>query len=184
MKIWFVIFSLTLFIYMLFPGPQKISDSPALPDSVKSTLEGDTIQIPNVSAYFSNNYRAFVTDFYRKEYQKDTWFPFPPIRINHPPEFAFTTIKKHTDSTYLEEFVYPLKGSLYVNGFEPFYENGDPKFPGATKFEVDGKTFYTKVTLRFYPSSVGIRLVVWFGIVISVLFIWRLGKRIIYAKGS
>lgn len=184
MKNIFIVLAMMLLLYMLLPGPNKISDFPALPNSTKSTLEGDTIQIPNVSAYFSDNYRDFVTAFFKTEYKKETWFPFPPLRINHPPEFAFTAIKKHTDSTYLEEFVYPLRDSLYVNGFEPFYENGDPKYPGASKLNANGSYLLTKATLRFYPSSIGIKLVVWLGIVISILLIWKLGKRIIYAKSS
>lgn len=164
---------------MIWPGPTKISDFKALPDSAKSTLEGDTIQIPNVSAYFSNNFRDFVTDFYLNNYWKNTFLPFPPIRINHPPEFSWNVIKKHTDSTYLEEFVYPLRGSLYVNGFEPFYEDGTEKYWGATKFQEESNIWLTKTTLRYYPSNFFVRLLVWFGITVSVLMLYRLGKRIL-----
>lgn len=167
---------------MIAPGPSKISDFPHLPNSIKSTLEGDTIQVPNVSAYFSNSYRRFVTNLYQDEYQKKTWFPLPPLRLNHPPEHAFNTIKKHTDSTYLEEFIYPLRDSLYVNGFEPFYENGEPRYPGASKFEMEGKELTTKTTLRFYPSSIWIRLIVWLGVILSVFLLWKVGKEVIYEK--
>ncbi|MDP3733008.1 MAG: hypothetical protein Q8Q91_00560, partial [Candidatus Daviesbacteria bacterium] len=125
MKKIFLIFSFLLLIYMMWPGLGKIDQFADLPSSEKSKLEGDTIQIPNVSAYFSNNFRDFVVPFYLSNYQNLTKFPFPPMRLNHPPEFSWTAIKRHTDSTYLEELVYPVRDSLYVNGFEPFEETGD-----------------------------------------------------------
>lgn len=164
---------------MAWPAPNSIEEFPSLPDSDKSTLDGDTVQVPNVAAYFSNNYREFAVSYYKDYYQKLNRFPFPPIRLNHPPEYAFDAIKKHTDSTYLEELVYPLRGSLYVNGFEPFYQSGEPKYWGATKFEVGEKVLDTKTTIRFYPSPLGIRILTWLSIVLSVALLWILGKRII-----
>jgi len=165
---------------MLLPGPKKISDFKALPDSDKSTLEGDTIQIPNVSAYFSNNFRNFVVPFYLKNYQKKTFLPFPPLKLNHPPEYSWNVIKRHTDSTYLEEFVYPLRDSLYVNGFEPFYEDGSPKFWGSTKLNEGSHLWYTKTTLRFYPSSLLVRFLVWLGIICSILMLYKIGRKILF----
>lgn len=176
----FIIFSIFLLVYMVWPGPSKISDFVPLPDSIKSKLEGDTIQIPNVSAYFSNNFRENVLPFYRKDYWKLTKLPFPPFKLNYPPEHSWITIKKHTDSTYLEELVYPLRDSLYVNGFEPFYSDGQPKYWGATKFEVEGKSLFTKTTLRFYPSPIWVRLLVWAAITASFWMIFKLTKRIIF----
>src|SRR5713226_6980914 len=95
----FIIFSILLLIYMAWPRPSNISDFKALPNSDKSKLEGDTIQIPNVSAYFSNSYRDFVVPFYLHNYQSLMHFPLSPIRLNHPPEYSWIAIKKHTDST-------------------------------------------------------------------------------------
>lgn len=178
----FASFSLLLFIYMVWPGPSNISQFATLPNSDKSTLEGDTIQISNVSAYFSNNFRNFVVSFYSRDFQKLSSLPFPPLRLNHPPEFSWNVIKKHTDSTYLEELTYPLRDSIYVNGFEPFYEDGQPKFWGATRFEKDGKNWFTKVTLRFYPSNILTRIFVWFGITISIILLYQLGRKIILQK--
>lgn len=176
----FIIFSSILLIYMVWPGPSKISDFDALPNSDKSKLEGDTIQIPNVSAYFSDNFRDFVVPFYSKAYWKKTLLPFPPFRLNYAPEFSWIAIKKHTDSTYLEELVYPLRNSLYVNGFEPFEPAGQPKYWGSTKFEVEGKSLFTKTTLRFYPSQLGIRILVWAGIIVSTWMLYKLTKKIVF----
>lgn len=178
----FITFSILLLIYMIWPAPSSISDFKSLPDSDKSKLAGDTFQIPNVAAYFSNNYRDFVIPFYQENYIQKNLFPFPPLRLNHPPEFSWNVIKKHTDSTYLEEFVYPLRNSLYVNGFEPFYSDGVPRFWGSTTFDGDGNNrWFTKVTLRYYPSSVLVRILVWLGIVSSCLFLYRLSKKIIFS---
>lgn len=175
----FIIFSGLLLIYMIWPGPGRIDQFAALPSSEKSKLEGDTIQIPNVSAYFSNNFRNFIVPFYSNNYQNLVKLPFSPLRLNHPPEYSWTAIKKHTDSTYLGELVYPLRDSLFVNGFEPFEETGDPKYWGATKFEIGTNIWFTKTTLRFYPSYVWVRIVVWFGIILSMALLYRMGKAIL-----
>lgn len=164
---------------MLWPGPSNISDFKALPNSDKSTLEGDTIQIPNVAGYFSDNYRKYVLAYYLKDYQQNSRLIFPPLRLNHPPEFSWNVIKKHTDSTYLEELVYPLRDSLYVNGFEPFYEDGSPKFWGSVKLNEGKDLWFTKTTLRFYPSKIVVRVLVWLGIISSIYFIHRLGRKIL-----
>ena len=162
------------------PGPSKITDFKALPSSDKSTLEGDTTQIPNVSAYFSNNFRNFIIRFYLENYQQKTWLPFPPLRLNHPPEYSWNVIKKHTDSTFLEELVYPLRDSLYVNGFEPYNEDKTPKYWGAATMTENGHAWYTKTTLRFYPSNLLVKVLVWLGISFSILMLYKLGRRIIF----
>lgn len=164
---------------MIWPSPRQISDFNALPNSDKSKLAGDTFQIPNIAGYFSNNYRDFVVLFYLANYWQKSFLPFPPLRLNHPPEYSWTVIKKYTDSTYIEELVYPLRDSLFVNGFEPFYSDGDSKYWGSSKFEVDGHSWYTKVTIRYYPSKLIVRILVWIGITTSIYFLYKLGKRIL-----
>ncbi|MFI5205618.1 MAG: hypothetical protein ACHQVK_01640 [Candidatus Paceibacterales bacterium] len=141
-------------------------------------MPGDTYQLPLVAGYFSNNYRAFATNFYRQAFKNLTWFPFLPWRLNYPPEYAFTAIKDQTHSTYLEEFYYPLRDSLFVNGLEPF-ENGVSRYNGAVKFEQAGQLWETKVIIRYYPSSVAVRLALGIGIIASVFLLWKLSKRII-----
>ncbi|MCL5409227.1 MAG: hypothetical protein M1607_00020 [Patescibacteria group bacterium] len=181
-KIIFGLLSLLLLVYMLVPGPSSINDYPALPNAFQSTLSGDTWQVPNVKAYFSDNYRDFVVPFYQQAYQQDSWLPLPPFRLNYPPEFAYTAIKDQTQSTYLEELVYPLKGSLFVNGLEPLYEDGTPKYWGAIKFVEGGQEYATKVTLRYYPSPWWARMSVWLGINLAILGLWKVGCKI-YKNG-
>lgn len=164
---------------MLWPAPTNITQFKPLPNSAKSTLSGDTVQIPNVSAYFSNNFRDFVIPFYIKNYQQANFFPFPPIELNHNPEYSWTVIKKPTDTTYLEEFVYPLRASLYVNGFETHRPDGTKVFYGAPDLTEDEKLWFTKATLRLYTSNFLVRIIVWGEIIISILLIFKLSKRII-----
>src|SRR3989344_8400089 len=171
----FKTFAVILLIYMLWPGSKGISDFKPLPDSAKSTLSGDTVQIPNVSAYFSYQFRNFVIPFYYKNFQEASHFPFPPLRLNHPPEYSWTVIKKPTDTTYLEELVYPLRDSLYINGFETFHSDGTPIFWSAPKLIEDGKEWYTKTTLRLYTSDILVKILVGFGIIFSMSSIFKLG---------
>lgn len=175
-KVFFIV-SFTFLIYLLLPGPARISDFIPLQNSVKSQLDGDTVQVPNVVGYFSNNYRDLVIPFYVRDYKSLTWIPFPPIRLNYPPEYAFNAIKQYTESTYLEEYVYPLRDSLYVNGFEPINADGSQRYQGARILGHRGREFNTKVTLRFYPSPIWARVMVWLGIESSVVFLWLLIKR-------
>ncbi len=179
MKKILVIFACLLLIYMLWPGSGKISSFKALPNSAKSTLSGDTVQIPNVSAYFSNNFRKFVIPFYTENYQQNSFLPFPPLRLNHPPEYSWDVIKKHTETTYLEELVYPLRDSLYINGYETFRPDGTPVFYSVPKLEEGGREWFTKVTLRLYSSNFLIRIMVWAGIIFSIIWISKLGRKII-----
>lgn len=164
---------------MVWPGPSKISDFAPLPYSDKSTLAGDTVQIPNVTAYFSDHYRKYVVSYYQQNYRQNFHLPFAPLRLNHPPEYSWNVIKKHTDSTYLEELVYPLRDSLFVNGFEPFYEDGSPKFWGSTKLNEGKNLWYTKTTLRFYPSNIIVKILVWVGITSSIYLLAKMGKEIL-----
>ena len=120
--IFYAVVSAGLALYMLMPSQNAISEFPSLPNSIKSSLEGDTTQIPNVVAYFSNNYRSLSVNYFARNYMMGTFFPFEPLRFNYPPEFAFAAIKDQTQSTYLEELTYPLRDSLFINGLEPFDE--------------------------------------------------------------
>src|SRR3990167_1827003 len=150
MKKIFQVFSVILLVYMLWPGASGIKNFKALPESAKSTLSGDTVQFPNISAYFSNQFRDFVIPFYFKNYWEASHLPFPPLRINHPPEYSWTAINVNVDSTYLEEFVYPLRDSLFVNGFETFRPDGTSVFVGAPALEEADRTWFTKTVLKFY----------------------------------
>jgi len=165
-----IILSFLLLVYMFLPGPDSITDFPALPDSIKSSLEGDTIQVPNVSAYFSNNYRDFVIPYYYDSYKEGTIVPFGPLRLNYPPEEAQVIIRDQTKSTFLEEIVHPFRESFYINGYEP-------KEP-QNIIEVGGKIWKQKVIVKFVPSNTLLRV---FISLITMVLIWVVAERFVIA---
>jgi len=76
----------------------------------------------------------------------------PSYRLNYPPEEAQTIIRDQTRSTFLEEVVHPFRESVFINGFKPTQKK-DAIF-------IEGKDWYQKITVRFVPSNVLIRIVV------------------------
>ena len=180
-RILFFIFSFFLLLYLVWPfNPGNIEGFSDLPGSVRSKLSGDTTEVPDLKAFFSFNYRGFVIPFYIENYKRDSRFPFPPLRLNHPPEEAFTYIKDQTQSTYLEELTYPMRSSLFINGLEPFdEETKKPRYPGAVMFGQDGKDYETKVVIRYYHSTLLQRIIGWLGINLSVFLVYLMFKRII-----
>jgi len=179
--LFFYFFLFLIFAYLLLPPPLEI---PPLPESLKSTEPGDTIQIPDVSAYYTNLSRQEVLDFYQKNFSKSRFLgiPLPTYRLNHPPEYARQIIRDTQQSSYLEEIVHPLRESLFVNGYE--WEN-DPFTPPASRPQyrmvINGREFKCKVTIRPFFSNLRARIIVFIGIVtISFLIIKELLK--IYAS--
>lgn len=153
---------LTLFLlglgYMIIPGPTSIKDFPALPDSVTSELDGDTIQNPNIAAYFSNYKREDITSYYWNYLKNWDYYGFklPLLKINHPPERAFTFIRDQQESSALEEYYIPFKGSFFVNVYDPVIYNQ------VRRREIDfytshvdylGQFYGSKTTVRYYPTS-------------------------------
>lgn len=177
-----IIFMLGLF-YILSPGPSSIDDFPPIPDSLKSNEPGDTYQVSDIAAYFSDFDRKKITDFYKIAYQNMHLFGFiPPIVLNHQPELARVVIRNEQVSTFLEEYTYPFRGSLFVNGYEPFIENemkrNNHNFVGD-HIHISGRYFISKTTLRFYPADFFGRIVVYLGLWLASFAIFEVGKRTI-----
>lgn len=163
------------FIYLLVPGPKSIDDFPGPPDAVKSDEPGDTFQNPNIAGYYGFKRRDFVTNYYKNIYEsiKIGQFSLPSIRLNHPPEDAYQYIRDQQLTTYLEEFVYPLRGSIFVNGYEPFDENGKRFNSGALPITYKEKTYDTKVTIRYYYVPVVSRVIIY-------ILYWLFGFALFY----
>lgn len=179
-----VIFILGL-VYILIPGPSSINDFSALPNSTKSTEPGDTYQNPNIAAYFSDFDRVGITNFYINDFKSLYLFGFliPPLRLNYPPEDANTFVKDQISTTFLEEYIYPLKGSIFVAGWEPVIYNNIKNRPHT--FVGDhiqlfgaGRYYNSKTTLRFYPAPLWARVIVYLGIWGSILGLWFLSKKV------
>lgn len=177
-------------IYLSLPGPEKIDEFSRLPLSLKSQLAGDTIQNPNIAAYFSDYPRSFVVPFYVKDLKRiyckkhllDLPNPlcfFPMIRLNHPPEKAFVYIRDQEESTFLEEYLYPFRESFFINGYEPFDKNGKQFDYRSKPLEVDKKLYFSKTTIRFYTSNVWNRIVIYLGIWGALFLLFKTGRMII-----
>lgn len=181
-KLVIVIMFILVLVYILVPGPDSISDFPPIPDSLKSKEPGDTYQVSDIAAYFSDYDRAKITDYYKNAYRKI--FPFgkflPPISLNHPPGLARQVVRNEQTGTFLEEYVYPLRGSIFINGYEPWVENEMKKkehgFIGD-HIHINGRYFISKTTLRFYPADFLGRLVVYLGIWVSAFALFAVGKK-------
>jgi len=138
--------------FNIFAIVYLITSTPILPDlvnSVKSDEPGDTVQLANVSAYYTNMTRTEVMNFYKAYYSG----PFRII-LNHPPEKSKEIIKDTIQSYYFEEFVLPFKESLFINGFE--WENDVfTKAEGRVKNKLifKDKEYKAKITIKTIPTS-------------------------------
>lgn len=167
--------ALLLLFYLLLPPPPEL---PPLPQSLKSTEPGDTVQIPGVSAYYTNLSRQEVIEFYQKNFSHSSFFGIPLLtyRLNHPPEYAKQIIRDTQQSSYFEEIIHPFRESLFINGFE--WEN-DPFTKPEQRFQnrmvINGQEFKCKVTLRPFYSNPIARILVFIGL--GILSFW-LGKEV------
>lgn len=159
-----------LIVFNVFSILYLISPSPALPDlphSAKSDEPGDTIQIPNVSGYYTNLSRTEVVNFYRANYNG-----LFRIHLNHPPEKAKEIIRDTIQSYYFEEFLLPFKESIYINGFE--WENDvftKPQHRAANRLLYHDVEYKSKVTIRTFPVPISHRLVAFFTTELAVFAI-------------
>lgn len=163
-----LLFNFFAVLYLIAPTPTL----PDLPNSAKSDLPGDTVQIPNVSAYFTNLTRTEVINFYKANYNGAF-----RLQLNHPPEKAKEVILDTIQSYYFEEFYLPFKESLYINGFE--WENDvftKPEKRIKNRLIFNDIEYKAKITLRSFPVPVWQRLLGFFiaeGSLIALIFIYR-----------
>lgn len=159
--VFFLIFSFGTF-YLCLPAPKNF---PPLPQGIKSIEPGDTVQMANVAAYYTDMSRKEVLDFYTKYYSRSSFLGIPLItyRLNHPPERIREVLRATQQSTFVEEIVHPLRESIFVNGFE---WNNDPFTPVESRpkniFIVNGVTYQFKITLFYQGSKIWQRLVIFY----------------------
>lgn len=176
----FILFCILLFVYMVLPGPTRVEQFGFPANSLKSNEPGDTVQVPNLTAYFSDLRRGDVISFYKNSFSNNFQyfgFDLPLVTLNHPPERSHDFVRNYIQSWYLEELVHPLRESLYVNGWEPFDESGVRRNKYAHGITIDGQPFFSKTTLRYYPSPLWARILVWAGIVFSVFALYKLATK-------
>ncbi len=171
-------------IYMLAPGPNRIDDFSAIPDSLKSNEPGDTYQVPHIAAYFSNLARAEITMFYREDFRKQFIFGwlFPPVSLNYPPIAAYQYVRDMLqNSTFLEEYVYPFRGSIFVAGYDPYVE-AEIRGVAPDKFGefiyINGEYFKSKTTIRYYPAPWYINLLIYLAVCLCTVATFKLIKKV------
>jgi hypothetical protein len=176
-KIIWVGIGLVISLYLLLPGPKL--PPPDLPGSFKSDEPGDTYQISNVSAYYTNKSRKDVINFYTQYFfrSKILNIPLPGYRFNHPPEYARKVWIDTKKSFYLEELIHPFRESLFVNGLQ---WRGDIKSPPEkrkpSRFLVGGRVWPTKVSLRWFYSAWWARLPIFWASWIVFYFLLKLWR--------
>lgn len=151
MKVALVVFWVIFVIYLI-PVSPGFPTPPA--DSVQSAEPADT-ETSFRRAYFTNLTRDEVVDHYRKQLI-NTPFSFALQRLNYPPEDSQTIIRDQTRSTFLEELSYPMRESLYINGFEP----------KVAKDEIwyKGEHYRQKIIIKYVPNAISLRLLIAVGI--------------------
>ncbi|MFZ2153262.1 MAG: hypothetical protein WAV41_04445 [Microgenomates group bacterium] len=159
-----IIFTLNIFFvfYLITPLPQI----PDLANSQKSDLPGDTTQQKNISGYFTNLSRTEVITFYKANLNG----PFR-IQLNHPPEKSKQIIGDTTQSYYLEEFVFPFKGSVFINGFDwqkDVFTRPEKRI--ANKLYYHDVEYQSKITVKSFPTSL-LQRIIFFVLGETILFL-------------
>lgn len=149
LKVFFVIVYFVLLGYVLLPTstyPYQIIDS------VQSVEDADT-EDPLRRAYFTNFSREEVISYYESQLENFSLFniKIPLLRLNYPPEDAYSIIRDQTRSTFLEEIVHPLRESFFINGFLPKVAKDDIWYKGVH--------YQQKITVRYVYSDLLVRVI-------------------------
>ncbi len=138
-------------------------------------------QTMSTDSYYTNNRRGLVTGFYSNELQKLNCVSFKlinpfcyikPLKINHSTNLASTYFAPKQKSTYLEEYFYPFKNSIIVNGYEPYDENGKAFNKFSEPLMSNGKQYNSKVDIRYYSSSITKQVLIY--LLILIIIYWEI----------
>jgi hypothetical protein len=177
----FIVFLLGLW-YIAYPIPSTLYVTTPPPQAKQ------VLQSTNLIAYYTDNRRRFTTDYYQKAYQQlhcrylkiiNPYCYIKPLKINHSPTLAPSYLAPKQKSTYLEEYFYPLRDALIVNGYEPYDQNGEAFDKYSQPLGLDGKQYNSEVTVRYYSSSVYSRVFIYILIWACVFFEIILFRKII-----
>ena len=163
-------------VYLSLPTPS----TPDLSLAVRSDEAGDTWQHPDQKGFYTDMTRQQVIGEMQSKFVTSiSGISIPSYRLNYRPEESFQFVRDQVYSNYLEEIVYPLKDSLFVNGFEPINlpanRHIDPKDIRGVSFK--GQYYLSKVTLRPVTSSVYARILIWTLIFPATFFVIKSLKK-------
>ena len=168
------LFLLVFLVYLLLPSPRI----QPLPNSLKSQEPGDTWQVAGAAGYYTDMKRADVLNFYQQTFSLFFLnFPFLGYRLNNPPEYAKQVIRNEITVSYFEEIVHPFRETLMVSGFEPsVYYKDRPSKIAQTAIFVGDENYFSKVTIRYLPTPI------WKRLLLFVFFLFSLGGLILIWK--
>lgn len=147
MKFLPIILILPVIYYLVLPSP----GFPAFPPDVLTSAEPADTESIYRQAFFSNYSRAEIMAYFSRQ-TRIRWLPFGQIRLNHPPEEAYTLIRDQTPSSWLEELTLPWRETLYINGFYPTKP--------TEQINRNGVHYENKITLHYFPNHPLSRLTV------------------------
>lgn len=136
----FGIILITFTVYLIKP----LNNFPSPPQNAVQSNELADTETPLRRAYFTNLSREEVINHYQNYFSNS-------LRLNYPPEEAQGIIRDQTRSTYLEELAYPLRESIYINGFEPTL--------AKDTILIDGENFRQKIIIRHVPNDTLVRTI-------------------------
>jgi len=163
MKLKYILLSLVYILGLIYLFPA----APVTPDllpSTRSTEEGDTIQHPDQKGFYTNLTRKESVSQMQSKYALTIFGQkIPSYRLNYRPEEAFGMVRDQLKSSFLEEIVYPMRDSLFVNGWEP---QNAPMYANTSKDKIPGLFFdnvayFSKVTIKPNHSSLVARFIIW-----------------------
>ncbi len=148
-------------VYLALPSP---AFPPPPPNSLQSDEPADTESVYR-RAYYTDYSRSEIMAYYKKQFQSSPLgrLPLLQIRLNYPPEDAFTYIRDQTQSSWLEELVHPGRESIFINGFYPTKP--------TEQININGVHYLNKITVHYYPSRAVSRLTVLALTVIAVIWL-------------
>ncbi len=162
--------------YLTLPSPKY----PDLVGGAQSDEPGDTWQHPDQKGFYTNENRQSVLQDIQSQFTiKIAGLSIPSYRLNYRPEEAQTLVRDQLESYYLEEVVYPLRESIFINGWEP---KKAPKFAGKLAKEIPdislhGVAFDGKITLRPVSSPIWARVLTWTLIFPATYFVFLSYKK-------
>ena len=143
MKIFAIIIFILASVYLILPSPRFPSPPPK---SIVSNEPADT-ESTYRRAYYSNLTRPELLSYYRQQFG-----PIPSLLLNYPPEESSSLIRDQTRSSWLQEFVHPLRESILISAFFPTRP--------ADIIMIDGLQYSNKVIVRYLPSHPVTRITV------------------------
>lgn len=147
-------------VYLILPSPQY----PNLTGGARSDEPGDTWQHPDQKGFYTNLDRANVLHDIQSQFSiKFAGLTIPNFRLNYRPEEASIYVRELLQSYYLEEIIYPLRESIFVNGWEP---KKSPDFKNILakdipEISLHGVAYNSKITLKPNYSPVWARILIW-----------------------